>query len=634
MQRLLRDCLLPQPHGDGVAVPPEQRQLWVDAIRELLTPEAPVSVKAALLTAIHMRGEGADVIDVFREVLNAKAVPCPIPDCCDIVGTGGDGKNTFNISTPASIVAAAAGLRMAKHGNRSASANSGSADVVEQLGGCLQLSPEQVGAVARRAGYCFIFAPCFHPELRHVGPLRKELGFRTVFNLMGPVLNPCAPGYMVVGVGVGGKGEVIAAALARRPGTKRGLVVRSEDGLDKISPAVPTHSWLVEPGQPPQYRLIRPEDFGLESHPAAGDYFAGGGGPVENSARVLNVLSGRESGVLADFVLVQAAALAWLAGKAGDLREGMQLARAAVSGGAAARVLDDYVRASTQEGKAKSTDILSRIQRRRSVDLLIARQLRPEAELREAAAAAPPPVCLRKRLAEHGNQVGVLAELKRASPSEGDINASADVVGIAARYAAAGVQAISVLTEPVWFKGSLEDLRQVRQAVDKEPVRPALLRKDFVFSKYQVLEARACGADSVLLIVASLDVMQQHGETLEGLITFSRGLGMEPLVEVVTEEEVDIAMSAGARVIGVNNRDLKTFKVNLGRTGELIQYARGRHPQNSAVWVGLSGVSDLAHVTEMSAGGAAAVLVGTSLMRAADPGVLIKEWQNPRKRPA
>eukprot|EP01065_Artemidia_motanka_P014955 TRINITY_DN1881_c2_g1_i1.p1 TRINITY_DN1881_c2_g1~~TRINITY_DN1881_c2_g1_i1.p1 ORF type:complete len:632 (+),score=204.23 TRINITY_DN1881_c2_g1_i1:63-1958(+) len=630
MRRLLKEKLLQRPSADGAlaTVTAEDREVWAEAVRELVSGEAPATVKASVLTALSLHGESSDVIDVFREVLSSKAVACPVPSCCDIVGTGGDGKNTFNISTPASIIAAAAGLRLAKHGNRSASAATGSADVAEHLGGCLMLSPEQVAAVVDRCGFCFVFAPQFHPELRHVGPLRKELGFRTIFNLLGPVLNPCGPEHMIVGVGERSKAEIIAGALARRPG--RALVVHSTDGLDKISPACPTHSWLVAGGKI-EYKLLQPADFGL-SESASKDYYVGGGGTVPNAARVLDVVTGRETGPLSDFVFAQVAALAHVSGRAATMADGMRMAREAVSSGRAATVLDDYVRTSTQQAKGKSTDILARILRRRTVDLAVARSLVPEEEVKAEAEKAPPAVCLFARLAEHGNEMGVLAELKRASPSEGDIDAAADTAAVALSYARAGVQAISVLTEPVWFKGSLDDLRRVRQVTSEVERRPVILRKDFVFSKYQVLEARAAGADSVLLIVAATDTMTAHGETLGGLIQFSRSLGMEPLVEVVTEEEVDAAVEAGARVVGVNNRDLKTFRVDLGRTGELVQYAKRVHPESAMAWIGLSGVSDTVHVDQMRAGGATAVLVGTTLMRSKDPAQLIKEYQNPRPR--
>eukprot|EP01061_Rhynchopus_euleeides_P039470 TRINITY_DN67764_c0_g1_i1.p1 TRINITY_DN67764_c0_g1~~TRINITY_DN67764_c0_g1_i1.p1 ORF type:complete len:632 (+),score=198.03 TRINITY_DN67764_c0_g1_i1:225-1898(+) len=545
----------------------------------------------------------------------------------DIVGTGGDGKNTLNVSTPASLISAAMGIPVAKHGNRSASANSGSADVAEHLGACLTLSPEQASATMQACGYCFIFAANFHPALKPLGPIRKELGFKTIFNLLGPLLNPCAPRHMVVGVGKKEKVGIVVGALEKKANL-RCLVVHSEDGLDKISPAVPTHTWLVESGKETVQATVTPADFGLPESSHTESYFKGGGGPVENAATILRILDGSEAGAASDFACVQAAALAVVCGKAGSYSEGMRLAKEAISSGKARRQVDDFVRHSTLAGRASSTDILSRILKRRAVDLCVSRRVDPIEAVRsraEAARSALPPISLLDLFPAAG--FGFCAELKRASPSEGDIS-SRDIISLARTYAAAGVQVISVLTEPVWFKGTLADLSAVRETVSDADARPAVLRKDFVISKYQVLEARAAGADTLLLIVAAQEAMAAEGETLEGLIAFSREWGMEPLVEVVSEDEVDAAVAAGARVVGVNNRDLRTFKVDLTRTGTLVAYAAQRHPASDIRWIGLSGVSTSEHVSTMRSQGAQGVLVGTSLMRSDDPSAMLASWKS------
>eukprot|EP00755_Sulcionema_specki_P018985 Sspe_Gene.11861::Locus_4027_Transcript_1_1_Confidence_1.000_Length_1764::g.11861::m.11861/K00766/trpD; anthranilate phosphoribosyltransferase len=559
--------------GKGVG----DRATLRNAIGELLDPAVPTSLKGGFLTALAMHGEDAEILHDFSEVLTAKALTCCCEGVGDIVGTGGDGKNSLNVSTPASFVAAAMGVLLAKHGNRSASSNSGSADVMEHLGGCLNLTPEQAKTVLERCGHCFIFAPAFHPDLRHLAPVRKELGIKTVFNLLGPLLNPCRPAYMVVGVGRKDKAELVATALSKL--SVRCLVVHSDDGLDKISPCVPTHTWLVSPGKAPEYRLISPKEFGLQEGDHA--YYCGGGGPLENSVTILEILSGKISGPVADFVLVQAAALAWVANLVPSFEEGMDKARAVVREGKALEVLNQYVRWSTQVAKSDSRDILSRILLRRAVDVEYAKKHIQEDSLLRDVENAPKPINLWERL--RGSTTSLLAEVKRASPSEGDISDLADVTEVVKRYSEAGVQAISVLTEPVWFKGTLDDLKKAREEIEGMPDRPAILRKDFILTKYQVLEARAHGADTLLLIVAAQEAMQQQGESLGSLLEYSRSLGMEPLVEVVTEDEVTTAIQAGAKVIGVNNRDLKTFKVDLNRTGQLVRYAREKHPDATEV---------------------------------------------------
>lgn len=211
--------------------------------------------------------------------------------------------------------------------------------------------------------------------------------------------------------------------------------------------------------------------------------------------------------------------------------------------------------------------------------------------------------------------VAVMAEIKRASPSKGDIAPGIDAVAQGLAYAQAGAAAISVLTEPTWFKGTLDDMAGVRAAIDGLSDRPAILRKDFIVDEYQVVEARVNGADTVLLIVASLD-----DTTLCKLMGISRELGMEPLVEVNSAEEMQRALAAGATVIGVNNRDLKTFNVDLGTTGRLA----GMVPEG-VILAALSGINGRDDVARFKAAGASAVLVGEALMRTPDPAAKIRE---------
>jgi anthranilate synthase/indole-3-glycerol phosphate synthase/phosphoribosylanthranilate isomerase len=212
--------------------------------------------------------------------------------------------------------------------------------------------------------------------------------------------------------------------------------------------------------------------------------------------------------------------------------------------------------------------------------------------------------------------VALIAEIKRASPSKGDIAPEANAPRLAMAYARAAAAAISVLTEPRWFKGTLEDMEQVRLAVGQlGDSRPAVLRKDFIIDPYQVLEARAYAADAVLLIVACLS----HAE-LRGLIEFSRELGMEPLVEVNNADEMSRAVVAGARVIGINNRDLRDFNVDLGTTERLA----GLVPPGT-ILVALSGISTREDVERFARVGANAVLVGEALMLANDAGQKVRE---------
>ena len=222
---------------------------------------------------------------------------------------------------------------------------------------------------------------------------------------------------------------------------------------------------------------------------------------------------------------------------------------------------------------------------------------------------APPQISFSERLRKSPYSLSLMAEIKRASPSKGDIAPDICAAEQARKYALAGASVISVLTEPEWFKGSVEDLRAVRQSLDGMLNRPAVLRKEFVFDEYQILEGRLAGCDSVLLIVKMLEE-----ETLKSLYLFSKSLGMEPLVEVNTPDEMEIAVQLGAQVIGVNNRDLTTFKVDLETTSRLMD----KVPKETIVCA-LSGISGAKDVKSYQSQGVGAVLVGEALMRAERP---------------
>jgi anthranilate synthase/indole-3-glycerol phosphate synthase/phosphoribosylanthranilate isomerase len=258
--------------------------------------------------------------------------------------------------------------------------------------------------------------------------------------------------------------------------------------------------------------------------------------------------------------------------------------------------------------------ILDRIVARRREDVRKAREDVPFAELQAKLRQAPPVVDFATRLREAA-PIALLAEVKRASPSKGDIAPGMNAARQAMKYARAGAAAISVLTEPTWFKGTLDDLLAVRTAVGQVEHRPAVLRKDFVIDPYQVMEARAYGADAVLLIVACLDDANLHG-----LLGLAREMGMEALVEVNNAEEMERAVAASAAVIGINNRDLRSFDVDLGTTDRLATMV-----PEGVLLAALSGVHRREDDERFARAGASAVLVGEALMVADDPAAKIRE---------
>jgi anthranilate synthase / indole-3-glycerol phosphate synthase / phosphoribosylanthranilate isomerase len=237
---------------------------------------------------------------------------------------------------------------------------------------------------------------------------------------------------------------------------------------------------------------------------------------------------------------------------------------------------------------------------------------------------APAQISFPSRLRQSPFPLSLMAEIKRASPSKGVISISACAPAQARQYSKAGASVISVLTEPEWFKGSLEDLRSVRQSLEGMPNRPAILRKEFIFDEYQILEARLAGADTVLLIVKMLDV-----DTLTRLYQYSKTLGMEPLVEVNTAEEMLIAVELGAEVIGVNNRNLTNFEVDLGTTSRLMDLV----PETTIVCA-LSGISGQQDVVAYRNSGVKAVLVGEALMRASDTASFVADLLGDGRKPS
>jgi anthranilate phosphoribosyltransferase len=289
---------------------------------------------AAFLTALRMKGETAAELTGFARAMRRFAHPFdtglppgePLVDTC---GTGGDGPSTFNISTIAAFVVAAAGVRVAKHGNRSISSKCGSADVLEELGARIDLSPAEAARAIREVGVAFLFAPAYHASTRHVQPVRRELKMRTVFNLLGPLANPAGATVQVVGTTSEHNAELIAHALCRL-GTRRGFVVHGSDGLDEVTTTGETVAFEIDGGHVSR-RILTPQDFGL---PLARLSDLTGGLAPENAGIALRVLAG-EPGPARDIVLANAALALLAVGKAGGLEEGVQVAKEAIDSGQA-----------------------------------------------------------------------------------------------------------------------------------------------------------------------------------------------------------------------------------------------------------------------------------------------------------
>jgi anthranilate phosphoribosyltransferase len=306
---------------------------------EIMAGNASETETAAVLIALRTKGETVEEIVGLATAMRRMATPvyADRDDLIDTAGTGG-GRPTFNVSTTAALIAAGAGCAVAKHGNRSATGLSGSADVLEALGVRIDLSPAAVATCIREAGFGFMFAPAHHGATRHVVPVRKELAVRTIFNFLGPLTNPAGASRQVIGVADGRFLDVIAGALAQL-GARKAMVVSSVDGLDELSTSGPTRVVEVDDGGIRSYELA-PEDVGL-LRTAYED--VAGGTPEANAATTRRIFAG-EPGPTRDLAALNAGAAIYVAGRAPTLEAGVRAAEAALDDGGAARALDSLVR--------------------------------------------------------------------------------------------------------------------------------------------------------------------------------------------------------------------------------------------------------------------------------------------------
>jgi anthranilate phosphoribosyltransferase len=311
-------------------------------MRHIMSGDIPPTLVAAFLVALRTKKETVGEIAAAAQVMREFATPVHIKDTrhlVDVVGTGGDGAHTFNISTAAMFVAAAAGAKIAKHGNRSVSSKSGSADVLESLGVNLNVSPERVAESISTLGVGFMFAPNHHPAMKNVVPIRRELGVRTIFNILGPLTNPANAKHILMGV-FNAELVGIQTRVLQSLGMTHAMVVFGRDGLDEISLEGPTLIGELKNGLVSEYE-IHPRDFGLSTAPTSGFQVANAD---ESKQIVLRVLSG-EAGPASDIVCLNAGATLYVADLVPDIAAGIAMAKAAIASGAARNTLDQFIAA-------------------------------------------------------------------------------------------------------------------------------------------------------------------------------------------------------------------------------------------------------------------------------------------------
>lgn len=306
---------------------------------EIMSGQATPVQMSAYLTALALKGETIDEITASAAGMRAHCIKLLHNlDVLEIVGTGGDGSNSFNISTTSSLVIAAGGVPVAKHGNRAASSKSGAADVLEALGVKITLTPERSAEILKKINICFLFAQNYHIAMKYVAPIRKELGIRTVFNILGPLSNPAGANMELMGVYDQSLVEPLAQVMANL-GVNRGMVVYGQDSLDEISMCAPTSVCEIRDGKFTSYE-ITPEQFGYERCEKGA---LTGGTPAENAEITKAILKGEEKGPKRQAVCLNAGATLYIAGKAASIEEGVKLAESLIDSGAALKKLEEFV---------------------------------------------------------------------------------------------------------------------------------------------------------------------------------------------------------------------------------------------------------------------------------------------------
>ena len=306
---------------------------------EIMSGQATPVQMSSYLTALSLKGETIDEITASAAGMRAHCIKLLHNlDVLEIVGTGGDGSNSFNISTTSSLVIAAGGVPVAKHGNRAASSKSGAADVLEALGVKITLTPERSAEILKKINICFLFAQNYHIAMKYVAPIRKELGIRTVFNILGPLSNPAGANMELMGVYDQSLVEPLAQVMANL-GVDRGMVVYGQDSLDEISMCAPTSVCEIRDGKFTSYE-ITPEQFGYERCEKGA---LTGGTPAENAEITKAILKGEEKGPKRQAVCLNAGAALYIAGKAASIEEGVKLAESLIDSGAALKKLGEFV---------------------------------------------------------------------------------------------------------------------------------------------------------------------------------------------------------------------------------------------------------------------------------------------------
>jgi anthranilate phosphoribosyltransferase len=551
---------------------------------------APIEQQAAILALMQAQIQLPEALLGARQYLleHTRPVSCDF-DIVDIVGTGGDNSKSFNISTAASLVMASCGVYVAKHGGRSVTSQSGSADVLDLLNIPTPSLNSDIVNNLKKNNYVYLSASLFNPLFNHFKSLRKNLGITSIFNLLAPLMNPLHPKRAVIGVY---QKNLIAPVISvlQQIGFTHALVVHAQDGLDEFSISAPTDVAELK-NDHIRYYTLTPESLGFKK---ADSHAVLGGTPQENANLITAILNGILPGPKTDIVLFNAAAGLLVAGKAHDYASGVKMAKEAILSGKTAKLL---------------TQLQPFLNRIKPNVLARINKIQPQAIVQKNKidfcsifSSAPPG-------AKHPI---IISEIKFASPSSGKIYpGKLNPIEIANSYIKNNASAVSVLTEPDFFKGDMSYIKDIRTHFPTLPI----LCKDFILSKKQIDEALLYGANAILLIIAFLEP-----EQLDILYHYAISLNLTPIIEVHDQEELEQALMLDPMVIGINNRDLNTLEINLNTSKNLI-----KHIPKHIFTLSESGIKTQKDIKEMHNLGFNGLLIGTELMRFSNPGLALHQ---------
>ena len=554
----------------------------------------------SFLMTLKTKGETVEEITGAAEVLREMSQKLKLnsQELVDTCGTGGDGQNTFNISTASAIVAAAAGVKIAKHGNKSISSKSGSSDLLEFSGINIDLDEEQAQKCFDDNGITFMFAPKYHKAMKNVANVRKNIKTRTIFNVLGPLSNPANAKYQILGV-YDKKLILPIAKVIKGLGVKRAMVVHSEEGLDEISCEKDTYIAEVNENEISEY-TINPKEFGLEIlslEPLKVD-------SVEESYKIfMNMLENKDETAV-NIVSLNAGAAIYISGIKESLKEGIEFAKELIISGKALKKFKDLKKSMPE--KLNTPKILEEILENKAKEVADRKNKMTVQDLKEITYMYSLKRDFKGALINKisKNKPAVIAEIKRASPSLGELNMNIIPAKVAADFEAMGAACLSVLTDAKYFKGSGAILEMAKKGCGL-PV----LRKDFIIDEYQIDESVTMGADCILLIVSALDKT-----LLKNLYDAAKVRDLDVIVEVHDYSELESALEIGCDIIGINNRNLHTFDVDLNTSVELVKYIK-----DDQLIIAESGIHNFEDVKKMNECGINTFLVGESLMTSKDP---------------